>query len=1125
MTLRPPTYGIHVADRGEGPPQAADGWFASSLAPPVYGVDMVDSDPIQAQATGRRPAGFFVPSAPPPDDVGSPLPPAVRADMEASLGADLAAVRVHEGSYVPRLGALAFTRGADVHFAPGHYEPSSPRGRELLGHELAHVVQQAERRVRVTNIASGLPLNDDPRLEQEADDVGARVARGRTTGVPGAARITTVARVGTASAPIQGFFTLGPKVAVRDEDTGDFYSITAMTGTHYVVKRDRDGFTTQIRLEGQQWVAFGETAQQTDQRLNRPPVVAPPAPPPPSVAPAPAPVRVLDDTDMTVAPAPAPRSARPPLPPSAASAASATAALPSSSMVDDEPPSSAAFQRPAMRMPAAPKKGAPNISLASNFAVQVHAAPIAKGTPMGASSSSSAAPVEMGYSAKQVWVERVLLGDMDRPDTRFGDHQERHTVAWTLLRAAHAALGGRTADEFLAYYRDQLIELQKTKQPEPTAKKIAGTLSALNDILAKGVIPIDRWQALMANAVKMYFEIYQASSAATMRHGKAVGHGEAHAMDVLRDAEAAVAAGKNIDLARAAEAATTLADVNFNKSLGDAGYASAVHHWVQALARAFPRLMAAHGAGVIAPVLDRKVSASVAKQHGVQKVGQFLGKLKLDIAASLASAKPPPATLVAGGTAAHETSVPASLAVDFIANVELDPLTAGKMGVLPVQISSTSSSSSSSSSFSSSSAAVIMVEQTLYSADQLRVRRVNVSDKDRPDTQYATQMSHTVAWTLVRHELMAMQSMSVRALMTELAKRLLARIHEVRDAHAYALAERTIGEIWAALGKSLPINEWQVRASSAVRVYGIVHQKAASTTYVDHTTHGRALGHGEAKHMERLKANERRVQENGKLADDPKQVVDAMFSLLDVQINDTLPVEAYARAIHHWELLVRSVFPLTYKIVVATVRERLAAMALPASVAGATKAKNALELLKAQADSIERPMLLFDLLRRLYRPNADKADSGALVAQLGFVHVDMPGDGNDCALAGIYHQLVTVHGLPIGNADALNAASNAQFRSFRDFVRARALLGQGRMVDVLNQGPAVLAAVQAWLDANVAAARGGGLALDIWSATVEGGLMEYRNVARHAGAGERVLTLYYNGINHFGSLRGGLARR
>lgn len=72
------------------------------------------------------------------------------------------------------------------------------------------------------------------------------------------------------------------------------------------------------------------------------------------------------------------------------------------------------------------------------------------------------------------------------------------------------------------------------------------------------------------------------------------------------------------------------------------------------------------------------------------------------------------------------------------------------------------------------------------------------------------------------------------------------------------------------------------------------------------------------------------------------------------------------------------------------------------------------------------------------------------------------------------------------------------------------------MVDVLNQGPAVLAAVQAWLDANVAAARGGGL---------EGGLMEYRNVTRHAGAGERVLTIYYNGINHFESLRGGLARR
>lgn len=418
-----------------------------------------------------------------------------------------------------------------------------------------------------------------------------------------------------------------------------------------------------------------------------------------------------------------------------------------------------------------------------------------------------------------------------------------------------------------------------------------------------------------------------------------------------------------------------------------------------------------------------------------------------------------------------------------------------------------------------------MVEQPIYSADQLQVLRVNVSDKDRPDTQYATQMSHTVAWTLFRHDLMAMQFKSIKDLLTEVAKRLLLRMYEVRDAHAYALAERTIGEIWAALGQNLPINVWQDRASHALRVYGIVHQKAASTTYVDHSTHGRALGHGEAKHMERLKANERYVQEKGKLAHKPEQVVNAMFSLLDVQINDTLPVEAYARAVHHWDLLVRSVFPRTYELVIPIVRERLAAMALPASAGGAAKAKNALELLKAQAASIERPTLLFDLLKRLYRPDAGKAGAGALVAQLGFTHVDMPGDGNDCALAGIYHQLVVVHGLPIGNAGNLHAASNAQFSSFRDFVRGRALLGQGRMIDVLNQGPAVLAAVQAWLDARVPAARGGGLALDIWSATTEGGLMEYRNVARHPGAGERVLTLYYNGINHFGSLRGGLARR
>jgi hypothetical protein len=87
-------------------------------------------------------------------------------------------VRVYEGSHVLDAGALAYTKGTDVHFAPGTYDPHGSRGQELLGHELTHVVQQAQGRVQANTQAKGLDINDDHGLESEADDLGARAARG-----------------------------------------------------------------------------------------------------------------------------------------------------------------------------------------------------------------------------------------------------------------------------------------------------------------------------------------------------------------------------------------------------------------------------------------------------------------------------------------------------------------------------------------------------------------------------------------------------------------------------------------------------------------------------------------------------------------------------------------------------------------------------------------------------------------------------------------------------------------------------------------------------------------------------------------------------------------------------------
>ncbi len=77
---------------------------------------------------------------------GRPLEAGLRADMEQRFGHDFSQVRVHAGGSAEassrELGALAYTVGHDLVFAPGRYAPGTQTGRRLLAHELAHVVQQ-----------------------------------------------------------------------------------------------------------------------------------------------------------------------------------------------------------------------------------------------------------------------------------------------------------------------------------------------------------------------------------------------------------------------------------------------------------------------------------------------------------------------------------------------------------------------------------------------------------------------------------------------------------------------------------------------------------------------------------------------------------------------------------------------------------------------------------------------------------------------------------------------------------------------------------------------------------------------------------------------------------------------
>src|SRR6476469_1292057 len=94
----------------------------------------------------------------PPQKTGKRLPEAVQQKMEIAFNTDFSDVRIHEGREAESIRAIAYTRGSDIHFAPGQYSPMSQTGQQLIGHELTHVVQQRTGQVAAPQ-GKGAPIN------------------------------------------------------------------------------------------------------------------------------------------------------------------------------------------------------------------------------------------------------------------------------------------------------------------------------------------------------------------------------------------------------------------------------------------------------------------------------------------------------------------------------------------------------------------------------------------------------------------------------------------------------------------------------------------------------------------------------------------------------------------------------------------------------------------------------------------------------------------------------------------------------------------------------------------------------------------------------------------------------
>ncbi|PWB58136.1 MAG: hypothetical protein C3F18_03025 [Nitrosomonadales bacterium] len=107
---------------------------------------------------------------------GMPLEPVLRHDMEQRFGHDFSQVRVHADAKAAEsaraVNALAYTLGQNVVFGTGGFQPNTSAGRQLLAHELTHVVQQSAGAVQS---AAGFRIDPDTQLEAEAQAAGGAI--------------------------------------------------------------------------------------------------------------------------------------------------------------------------------------------------------------------------------------------------------------------------------------------------------------------------------------------------------------------------------------------------------------------------------------------------------------------------------------------------------------------------------------------------------------------------------------------------------------------------------------------------------------------------------------------------------------------------------------------------------------------------------------------------------------------------------------------------------------------------------------------------------------------------------------------------------------------------------------
>ncbi len=185
----------------EGTPGLAD-----VGAPPIV------QEAAPAPASDRAPESLQEQLAEAP--AGESLDSGARQFLEPRFGHSFGDIRVHADGEADRMArtvdANAFTHGQDIFFRSGMYDPSSPRGLQLIAHEAAHTIQQPASGREETGESLTISTSSDY-SERQASQVAAQAVAG---GAVDTGMLGTVSDAGLIQRlPDAGTAALGPGAA------------------------------------------------------------------------------------------------------------------------------------------------------------------------------------------------------------------------------------------------------------------------------------------------------------------------------------------------------------------------------------------------------------------------------------------------------------------------------------------------------------------------------------------------------------------------------------------------------------------------------------------------------------------------------------------------------------------------------------------------------------------------------------------------------------------------------------------------------------------------------------------------------------------------------------------------